>query len=244
MNPRMSVSCGFGLLQDAVGGGFPTGALVEFYGAKGSGKRSMALAACSANGCDATWVELSSKPPKGSYDEGYAKACGWRSQTIVHMRPTRDALLNVNRMVRTGGKRLIVVAGISLVRSSTVPEVEAFESIIRRVCASAMATGATVLFLADRDGYDHGTTMSLNSLKFWCALRVSFVAEPWEDEGVRGIVGQCSVVKNKFGPVFARCGFAVQDSLGLAPPRSDRPGRSPAGGECGRAATTRVVAEG
>ena len=217
------ISAGAKAIDDVLGGGWPKGRIVEVYGKRNSGKRSLALAALADPHKEAwlysgAWVELGSD----AYDQPYATACGWQQQDVTYLSTDlarRGALEYVEKVVRKGSRALVVVSGAHMLTRGDEVAVRLYDQQMRRLVSAAHATGTCVMFLRDGDRqnapFADDACAVTNALKYYSTMRVYLSAAPWCDKGNAGILGQGELVKNKLGPVFARFGFVVQHSRGL-----------------------------
>ncbi len=210
------LNTGLPAADEALGGGWKVGALLELIGEENSGKRTLAYSACAKLDEEALWLELG-----GRFDQAYARVCGWSKQSMIYV-PGYNALDNVTQHVRSGNSRLVVVStatkvgiGDPLWFSSGQVERQ-----MRKLCEVAYSHGVAVLFVTDchaaRRGEEGAAASVRGAVRYYSGQRVRVVSHPWADGGKRGVFGQGQVLKNKFAMPFARFVFSVQHSCGLA----------------------------
>lgn len=205
-------------IDEALGGGYPSGKLIELFGSPNTGKRTIALEACKQQGSAALWLELGGSD---RYDEGYAKRIGWVPQTITFTQPNISALHYLERAIRTGIYRLIVVTASELFKAPTGVDLRVLSQQVRKLCSVADATRTTIIFLSDRlphNPYQDDAPM-LSVLKYYCGVRVHLLSSQWHHRKKSGLVGQGQVVKHKWHPPFNRFPYEILHSNGLVKPR-------------------------
>jgi recombination protein RecA len=221
------IPTGSSKLDEALGGGWPRGRLVEVYGKANSGKRSIVLAGLAEIvklgwQFDACWIELKSE----GFDSAYASKLGWTEQNVTYL-TTEAAQRNVieytEKCVRTLRYRMIVVSGIDCLKREGDLITRVYTQAIRKLTSAAHATNTCVLFIRETTGPKLASfpipedQVLGNVLRFYTSIRVHLAAAPWTDpkKQTAGIVGQGDVVKNKFAPPFARFGYVVLSCSGL-----------------------------
>ena len=229
------IPIGHQAFDSALGGGLVKGSIVELRGQAGSGKRSLAYAACAsaiAKGLGVHWIEVNGAT--ADYDAIYARACVramFPVSTCTGELGNRGAIELANRAVGTGRLGLVVVC-----HAERIGDGEGIEEIsirlvnqqLRRLCSVAMSTGTAVLVLVSVPSYPkvgvdwvsipEETVIVSNPLRFYAGIRVELKSQRWTgvDGRIVGIEGGGKVLKNKFAMPFETFGFRVQDAKGLA----------------------------
>jgi recombination protein RecA len=212
---------GFPVLDAAVGGGLPRGAIVEIFGPAYCGKSTLALrivAHLQQAGGAAAWIDA-----EHAYDPALAGRLGVAIERLPIARPdsAEQALEIVRKLTASGAVELVVVDSAA----ALVPEVEletavghtghslqnrALASGLRRLTSELRRTGAVVLFLNQtRGGDDFETSAGGPALKLFAALRLALRSGPARQVSFR-------VLKNKAGDAFGEGVLPWENDPGVA----------------------------
>ena len=219
--PCNRLSCGLPSVDLIMGGGMPEGRVLEFYGTEAGGKTSLSLCAIGAvqrAGFEAAYIDV-----EHSFDTDWAEKLGVDIDRMLYHSPDHgeQALQVVERMVRSGEVRLVVVDSVSaLVPLAELKGEIAEEHVgrqarlmsqgLRRLVPSIARSHAIVIFinqLREKIGVSYGnpeTTSGGRALKFYSSIRLDVrKGEPLSSGGERiGDTVKIRVVKNKTFPPY------------------------------------------
>lgn len=225
-NEYVGIPCnklGVPSLDEALGGGFGKGRIIEIYGPESSGKTSLSLmciAEAQKVGGQCGFIDA-----EHALDTDYAHKLGVDLPNLISTQPDNgeQALEILDKMVDSALFSVIVVDSVSALTPKAELEGEMGESKIglharlmsqalRKLVAKIHKTNTTVIFinqLREKIGVMFGnpeTTTGGNALKFYASQRVDVRKGPQIKDGDIVIGGEMriTVVKNKIAPPFRK----------------------------------------
>lgn len=208
-------------IDEALGGGFGRGRIVEIYGPESSGKTSltlMAIGEAQKKGKVCAFVDV-----EQAFDAGYARKLGVNLEKLVISQPDfgEEALEILDKMIGSGLFDIVVFDSVAAIAPKAELEDEMgtkkmgvvaslMNQAMRKITAKTRETGTTVIFinqLREKLGIMFGnpeTTTGGNALKFYASQRVDVRKAPPIKEGdvVIGYPMKVKVVKNKIAIPF------------------------------------------
>ena len=228
-----------GVLDDAMGGGYPWGRMVEISGNESSGKTTLclhAIAEVQKRMSDDICAFIDSE---NSLDLSYAKRLGVNTNELIVSQPeTGDQALNLVLDYMKMGVKLIIVDSVAALTPAAEVEGEIGKQTIglqarlmsqsmRKMSFPIRRYDACVIFtnqIREKIGVQYGnpeTTPGGRALKFYASIRLSLrrLKTITEGEGAKKIsVGHtvsARVVKNKTSPPFRKCLFTISYGVGI-----------------------------
>lgn len=199
----------------ALGGGYPVGKIIEFYGEEQTGKSGWALAAIrevQKKGGKCVYVDA-----EYTLDVAYAEANGVNTNELILIQPNNgdEAIEMVRALINSEEIRMVIVDSVAALIPKAELEGEAGEAkmglharlmsqFMRQITGTSDKNKCTVIFINQlRDkigGYVVGkTTTGGNALKFYASVRVEIKKSTAIKDGDKeiGFLQKISITKNK-----------------------------------------------
>jgi recombination protein RecA len=223
-------------LDEALGGGWPRGRMIEIYGPESGGKTTTCYHAIAEfqkkfPDDDIAWIDS-----EYSLDPDYAGKIGVDVSTLLHQQPTdgNQAFEIIRHLIRNGVKLIIVDSVAAL---SPSEEIEAsmedtqrlgsaarmMSQALRVLVSEAGSTDTTIIFtnqIRDKPGVMWGektTTPGGRALRFYASIRVDVrsVGQEKDGEVVTSMQTKALVKKNKTAAPLRIANFVISFGVGI-----------------------------